>query len=455
MLHIIKDSLQQVANTYKLKSRENGPDTVSPSFPGDKNNEARTRRFQKLLARRLFWGTAVYHSPLKFQYAQLGPFDVCADPETSRVNMNWYKEGTGTSGSLRPSPHPQDPKDSPHTYKLNDKWTLTYGKHLRFYRFYQQLMESLPPQRSQLWREKRSPFVCLLHESFLWVPLTSEPSAWVTPHTAFSEQNIFFYVLALCYCLTVVCGAPFCWQGLLWGQGTALDVSLASYTAEGCQAQQILEKRKRIPGPGGLPQPDSLLTLRSLWETNNKANTPPHRGLFCQHPTAHPERTKVLQDLTSSLPGVKKQKCSKRWKRMAVPLLGRLWPLSPHLLTGVTPEFSPSSLCGLSRVSHGILFEYTIALEGLQVYSPNALDIQTSAVICLLMLSLSRLSRKKTIGWKLGLSWHPTAFHTIQRNTLSKVRSYTHLSPGWLKSNSIALDEKNVTFQGCCQIWKY
>lgn len=121
---------------------------------------------------------------------------------------------------------------------------------------------------------------------------------------------------------------------------------------------------------------------------------------------------------------------------MAVPLLGRLWPLSPHLLTGVTPEFSPSSPCSLSRVSHGILSEYTIALEGLQVYTPNALDIQTSAVICLLMLSLSRLGRKKTIGWKLGLSSHPTAFHTIQRNALSNIRSYTHLSPGWLKSNS-------------------
>lgn len=41
----------------------------------------------------------------------MGPFDACADPETSRANMNWYKERTGTSGSLRPSPHPQDPKD--------------------------------------------------------------------------------------------------------------------------------------------------------------------------------------------------------------------------------------------------------------------------------------------------------------------------------------------------------
>lgn len=34
-----------------------------------------------------------------------------ADPERCRANMNWYKERTGTSGSLRPSPHPQDPKD--------------------------------------------------------------------------------------------------------------------------------------------------------------------------------------------------------------------------------------------------------------------------------------------------------------------------------------------------------
>lgn len=34
-----------------------------------------------------------------------------ADPETSRVNMNRYKERMGTNGSLRPSPHLQDPKD--------------------------------------------------------------------------------------------------------------------------------------------------------------------------------------------------------------------------------------------------------------------------------------------------------------------------------------------------------
>lgn len=41
-------------------------------------------------------------------HAQL---DLCADPETSRVNMNWYKERMGTSGSLRSSPRPQDQKD--------------------------------------------------------------------------------------------------------------------------------------------------------------------------------------------------------------------------------------------------------------------------------------------------------------------------------------------------------
>lgn len=59
------------------------------------------------------WETAVYHSFLKFQYTQLGPcdvheitFDLRADPETSQVNMDWYKERMGTSGSLRPSSHP-------------------------------------------------------------------------------------------------------------------------------------------------------------------------------------------------------------------------------------------------------------------------------------------------------------------------------------------------------------
>jgi hypothetical protein len=56
MLHIIRESLRQVANVYKLKSGENGFSVVSPTFPEDKNNEAHTRKFQTLLARHFCLG---------------------------------------------------------------------------------------------------------------------------------------------------------------------------------------------------------------------------------------------------------------------------------------------------------------------------------------------------------------------------------------------------------------
>lgn len=72
MIHIIKDSLQQVANMYKLKPRENGLNVVSPSFPGDKNNEAHTRRFQTLLERHLCLGNSCLPLSFKISIYQTG-----------------------------------------------------------------------------------------------------------------------------------------------------------------------------------------------------------------------------------------------------------------------------------------------------------------------------------------------------------------------------------------------
>lgn len=142
MLHIIKDSLQQVANTYKLKSRENGPDTASPSFPGDKNNEARTRRFQKLLARRLCLGNSCLPFPFKISICSVGAVwcmrnyicgQIQKDPGQIWTGVKKGRERVGVLDHLPTLKIQKTGSHSPHTYKLNDKWTLTYGKHLRFY----------------------------------------------------------------------------------------------------------------------------------------------------------------------------------------------------------------------------------------------------------------------------------------------------------------------------------
>lgn len=72
MLHTIRDSLRQVANMYKLKSGENRFSVVSPTFPGDKNNEAHTRRFQTLLARHFCLGNRCSPFPFKISMCPVG-----------------------------------------------------------------------------------------------------------------------------------------------------------------------------------------------------------------------------------------------------------------------------------------------------------------------------------------------------------------------------------------------
>lgn len=61
-----------MANMYKLKSGENGFGVVSPTFPGDKNNEAHTRRFQTHIARHLYLGNRCSPFPFKISMYPVG-----------------------------------------------------------------------------------------------------------------------------------------------------------------------------------------------------------------------------------------------------------------------------------------------------------------------------------------------------------------------------------------------
>lgn len=68
LLRIIRESLQQVANTCKLKSWENKLIFFPLSFPQEKNNnEAQIRRFWTVLARHLCLGSGC--SPFPFKIA--------------------------------------------------------------------------------------------------------------------------------------------------------------------------------------------------------------------------------------------------------------------------------------------------------------------------------------------------------------------------------------------------
>lgn len=117
MLHVIRDSLRQVASIYKLKSGENGFNVVSPTFPGDKNNEAHTRRSQTLSAMHFCLGNRCSPFPFKISIYPVGAMWCTCNYIWARTSRNLpgkyglVLKKMGGNGILRPSTHPQVPGD--------------------------------------------------------------------------------------------------------------------------------------------------------------------------------------------------------------------------------------------------------------------------------------------------------------------------------------------------------